>query len=301
MIFLAAVGAAVELGTGSTRFASVYLISGVVGVLCHFLATRHSSDPAPVIGASGCIAGCAAYYSVRYKGLRVAVGPNLSLSVAAITVVWVVLQLVGAVVHLGDAQTPVSFWSHLGGFGAGLILCVLYKAPDIGQLKMGHEVLATMNLRGPAATVAAVKKHLKTHPDDVIALRQIARAYAQMGETEHEAAVILRLVDLEEFDEQAALMGRLVEINMTRCYTSGKLTALAEKFKERHQELSKALLHCVLQYDGEDPYRPEAMLALAALERGSEPDRANKILRNLIADYPLHPCAELARKRGWVR
>ncbi|HWA84363.1 MAG TPA: rhomboid family intramembrane serine protease, partial [Fimbriimonadaceae bacterium] len=70
MLFLAAVGATVELATGTLRFVAVYLVSGLAGVGLHFLlAVRNISEPHPLVGASGCIAGCAAYYGIRYLRL----------------------------------------------------------------------------------------------------------------------------------------------------------------------------------------------------------------------------------------
>ncbi len=50
----------------------------------------------------------------------------------------------------------------------------------------------------------------------------------------------------------------------------------------------------------EDPQRPEALLALAGLEREGEPGRAEALLEELRRTYPLHPAAELARRRGWI-
>ena len=82
MVFLAAVGVAVEMATGSLRFAVVYFTAGMVGVAVHFLVYRHVSNPAPLIGASASIAGCAAYYSVRYTRMRVLLAPHVALSVA---------------------------------------------------------------------------------------------------------------------------------------------------------------------------------------------------------------------------
>jgi hypothetical protein len=300
MIFLAAVGAAVELATGSLRFAAVYFLSGIVGVLCHYLVLRHVGSPPPILGASGCIAGCAAYYCVRYKGLRVAVAPNFSVSVLAITGVWIFLQLVGAVVRLGEVTGQVSFWSHLGGVATGLVLSVVFKTPDLGQLRLGHEVLEAMNKRGPAAAAVAARKHLKDHPNDKVALRQLARACSQMDDHDAEADVILLLFELEAETEQIALLARLVEIGRANRFSCGKRTMFAEKFKEEQPAVSKALLVTVLQETDQDAYLPEAMLALVALQRTSEPDKADQLLKQLIESFPLHPCVDLARKRGWV-
>ena len=300
MIFLAAVGAAVEIATGSLRFASVYFLSGLAGVLCHYVVFRHAQDPAPLIGASGCIAGCAGYYSVRYTGLRVAIGPNKSLSVAAVTGVWVVLQVIGAVVHVGPEGGGVSFWSHLGGFAAGLVLSALFRAPDLGQVRLGHEVLDQMNERGPVAAAAAAKVHLGKHPNDSKALRQLARSCSQMDDADGEADAILALIDVDPELEHPALLSRLIDIGRADRLTPSKRTVLAEKFKEGSPAVARALLKTVLEGPSSDPSRPEAILALAGLERATEPARAQILLEELLSSYPLHPCVELARKRGWV-
>ena len=300
MIFLAAVGAAVEIATGSIRFAIVYFVSGLVGVACHYFVTRQAPEGAPLIGSSGAIAGCAAYYCVRYTGLKVPVAPKISLSVAAVTAVWAVLQLAGAFVHLGDSG-GTAFWSHLGGFVAGMVLCVVFRAPDLGHLKLGHEVLEKMNERGPAATAAAARVHLKEHPHDVVVQRRLARACSQMDDVKGEMECLLVLLELEPETEQPALLGRLIEIGGAARLPSHRRIVLAEKYKESNPKIAKALLKSVLSQSANDPQRPEALLALYGLERDDEdPARANVLLNELVESYPLHPCVDLARKRGWL-
>jgi membrane associated rhomboid family serine protease len=300
MIFLAAVGAAVEIATGSVRFAVVYFVSGLVGVGCHFLVTRRAPDEGTLLGSSGAIAGCAAYYCVRYTGLKVPVAPKISLSVAAVTALWVVLQVAGAVVHIGDAG-GTAFWSHLGGFIAGMLLAAIFRAPDLGHLKLGHEVLERMNERGPAAVATAARLHLKKHPQDVTAQRRLARACAQLDDVSGEAECLLALMELESETEHPALLGRLMELGESGKLTTHKRIVLAEKFKESNPAVAKALLKSVLAQSPSDPQRPEALLALYGLERDEDPARANVLLEELVASYPLHPCVDLARKRGWVR
>ena len=299
LVFLAAVGAAVEMATGSIRFASVYFLSGLAGVALHYLVLRHAPDPVPYIGASGCIAGCAAYYSVRYTGLRVPVAPNFSVSVAGVTCVWVFLQVVGAMVKIGESS-GVSFWAHLGGFAAGIVISLVFRAPDLGQIRLGHEVLDKMNNRGPVAAAAAARNHLEKHPGDPKALRQLARSCAQTDDKEGEANAILELMGVSPEQEQPALLGRLVEIGQAHRLTTHKRTALAEKYKEGNPSVARALLRSVLKEPENDSQRPEALLALIGLEREREPEGADALLNELLRTYPLHPCSDLARKRGWV-
>ncbi len=298
MVFLAAVGAAVELATGSLRFALVYFVSGLAGVGFHFLMTRHAIAPAPYIGASGCIAGCAAYYSVRYIGLKVPILPHRGISVAAVTGVWVALQVIGAFVHIGS-NGGTSFWAHLGGFVAGIVLSVVFRAPDLGQARLGHEVLERMNVRGPGAVVLAAKQHLETHPSDTKVMGDLASAYGTLGEVELEAETLVALLEISLPADQPEVLTRISEIN--QC---GRLPVLrrlqeADRLGSSYPNLAKALLQSVVQ-GPEDVRRPEAMFSLADLEMPGNPEAAKELLTEMVRQYPLHDAVALARKRGWV-
>lgn len=298
MVFLAAVGAAVELASGSFRFATVYFFAGIVGVAAHFLVTKRLPEPAPLIGASGAVAGCAGYYSFRYTGLRVPVAPRFAISVAAVTAIWALLQIIGAFVRLGDSGGS-AFWAHLGGFAAGILLSLVYRAPDPGQLQLGHEVLAQMNERGPAALAVAARKHLERHPRDVKALWELADAHASLGEGDAEADALLRLLDAVPADEQPEVLRRLAQNGRITRIPSMKRLQLAD----RHQAfppLVRALLRSVVEGPKDEPQRPDAMVALIGVERSEHPDRAEALLAELAREYAMHPATELARKRGWL-
>ncbi len=300
MVFLAAVGAAVELATGSLRFVIVYFAGGLGGVALYYVMTRHSIEPpAPLIGASGCIAGCAAYYSVRYTRLRVPVAPSMAVSVAAVTGLWLLLQIVGAIVKFGHVS-GTSFWAHLGGFGAGAVLCVVVRAPDLGQLRLGYEVLERMNARGPDAVAFAAKKHLERHPNDQTALLALADAQASLGEVDAESETLLRLLDVSTETQKPDVLRRLCKIDRANTLPVLKRLQIADQCRPSAPDVARALLRSVVDGPREEPQRPEAMLALIGLEREAEPEKATGLLLELLEAYPLHPAAELARKRGWV-
>ena len=299
LVFLAAVGAAVELATGPLRFGLVYFASMLAGVGLHGLMLHGATGAAPLVGASGAVAGCAAYYGVRYRSLRVAVAPNRSLSVLAIVGFWAAVQLVGAFVHIGDAASRTAYWSHLGGLAMGAILALAFRAPDLGQARIGHEVLDRMNARGPAAAEAAARAHLRRHPDDPRALRDLAAACHDLGDRDGEADAILVLVRVEPEAERPALLGRLSEIGMASRLPAARRVALAQKMKENDPTVARALLISVVDGGADDVARPEALLDLAGMELHRKPERAAVLLHELTVRYPLHPCLDLARKRGW--
>lgn len=299
MVFLAAVGAAVELATGSARFLIVYFVSGLFGVLAHFIFTMSLTEPSVLIGASGSIAGCAAYYSVRYVRLKVPIAPRKGISVAVVTVVWLVLQFIGAFVSIGDSSS-VSFWAHIGGFLGGLLLSAIFRAPDLGQRKLGHEVLDKMNERGPAAVALAARQHLKEHPGDIKALRNLADAERQLDHPIAEVETLLKLIDVLPESEQSEPLSRLAELEKLATLPSLRRTLLADRFKETDPNTCRMLLDSVVDGPDSDPQVPDAMLALASLEREHAPERATEILNKLQAKFPLHPTVNLARQRGWI-
>jgi membrane associated rhomboid family serine protease len=299
MVFLAAVGAAVELATGSARFLIVYLFSGLLGVLVHFLFTMSFKEPAVLIGASGAVAGCAGYYSVRYIGLKVPVAPKKGISVAVVTAVWLLLQFVGAFVHIGS-QSSVSFMAHIGGFLGGLLLSVVFRAPDIGQRKLGHAVLDQMNERGPAAVALAARQHLKEHPGDVRALRDLAEAEKQLAHPIAEIQTLFKLMEVLPESEQKEPLVRLAELGKLEVLPSLRRTLIADRCRQSDTDLARLLLQSVVDGPESDPQIPDAMLALAALEMEVNPDRAEQVLKQLEAKFPLHPTVNLARHRGWL-
>ena len=295
MVFLAAVGAAVELATGSLRFSVVYFLSGLCGVLAHWVFTRKALDPTPLIGASGAIAGCAGYYAIRYLRLKVPLAPKFGVSILAITMLWVALQVVGAFVRLGDPEGGVAFWSHLGGFVSGLLLSFCFRAPDYAHLKLGHQVLEEMNARSPAAAAATAKQHLEVHPNDPKGLQELAEALDKLGNHDEEAATLVRLFGVEPSPEILRRLGDLARLQLLPTMERLKL---AERYRSV-PDVSKSLLLSVIEGDDE-VQRPDAMLALAGLERETDEANAATILAKLLDTYPLHPTVELARTRGWI-
>lgn len=303
MLFLAAVGAAVELATGTFRFIVVYLVSGLAGVGLHFLLAAKPAwdEPHPLVGASGCIAGCAAYYGIRYLSLRVPIAPKVGVPVAAVIGGWVLLQLIGALKTFGDAQASTAFWGHLGGFVAGLAMSFIFRTPDVGHLDLHHKVLEEMNQRGPAAAAAAALRHLELHPNDPKALQQLIEAHRLMDNVDGEVGALLRIIDLLPDQDIARPICRLHDLGQLRRFTPIRRMVLAEKVRESNPEAAQCLLESVIAEPATETQRPEAMLALVSLTRTESPGESEILLGRLIAEYPLHPAVELAKARGWLQ
>jgi rhomboid family protein len=123
MLFLWVFGNNIEDRLGRVRFLPFYLLCGALAALAQALAT--SSEQAPLIGASGAIAGVLGGYIMLFPHARVwtYIAPIFVLPIPA----WVTLGLWFAFQVLyagGSAQAGggVAYFAHIGGFIAGLLL-----------------------------------------------------------------------------------------------------------------------------------------------------------------------------------
>jgi len=298
MLFLAAVGATVEQLSGSFRFAIVYFASGLAGVAAHWLFAAKGPDAMPLVGASGCIAGCAAYYTIRYLKLRVPMAPKLGASVLAVTLIWFVLQALGAFIHIGDQQNVTSYWAHIGGFAMGLILSVAFRTPDIGKLQADKDTLKQMGERSPGAVIAAAEQQLTERPNDIHALQELAMIHEHLGEHEKEAEVLFRLIDLTPEEKQGPLLERICALGEANRIPPHRRLALAERFKAEDPSPSDPLLQSVLTDPSCESLHPDALLALAAINQEKNPEKAKSFIDRLQNDFPLHPATDVARAKG---
>lgn len=126
LTFLGWVGRHVELAVGRWRFVLLYLLCGIAGGLLQVAVDQNSA--APVVGASGAIAGVFAAYAVLFARSRAAArrifGISFSSEIASAlwyAATWIGLQLLTAVAF-NTGQGGIAIWSHIGGFLLGLIL-----------------------------------------------------------------------------------------------------------------------------------------------------------------------------------
>lgn len=135
MLFLWVFGGNVEDRLGHVRFLALYLLAGFISAFTQVLLS--SDSLAPIIGASGAIAGVLGAYLFLFPRARIVtlvfilVFPLLlDLPAIVLLVVWFASQFVAGVASLetGDAfYGGVAVWGHIGGFVAGAILGLLLK------------------------------------------------------------------------------------------------------------------------------------------------------------------------------
>ena len=139
----------VEERFGRMRYLLLYLGTGGLASLTHFLSEPHST--LPTVGASGAIAGVMGAYLLLYPQARVLtlipLGFLMHLTVVPAWVflgIWFALQVVQGLFTLGvDGMGGVAWWAHIGGFVAGIAFAALLRRRD--RLQPPPRVLA---LRG---------------------------------------------------------------------------------------------------------------------------------------------------------
>jgi len=299
MVFLAAVGPAVEIAAGSVRFVIVYFLGGFAGVIAHWFFTQGHLHTPPLIGASGCVSACIAYYAYRYYHLKVSIAPNWAVPIISIIALWVALQIAGAFINIGSTQGGAAYWDHLGGFVMGIILSLTFSAPRLAHLDIARHAVVEMGERSPAAKLAAANHLLRTLPDDPQALWQKAEALAQLNDIEEEANCLMRFLEMAPENEHPDALIRLDKIGRLDLFSSRQRTKLADHYRAELPDLSRLLLLSVVRVMSDDE-RPDALYALACLDRDDYPDSAKSWIKELYARYPMHPASDLARAKGWA-
>jgi len=123
LLFLWIFGDNVEDAIGHVRYVAFYLSCGVCAALAQVLTNIES--PAPMVGASGAIAGVLGAYLVLYPRAPITVFVGfflISLPAWVVVGFWFLLQLSGGWAALGlDTSSGVAFFAHIGGFLAGVL------------------------------------------------------------------------------------------------------------------------------------------------------------------------------------
>lgn len=134
MLYLWIFGNNVEDVLGRFWFTIFYFVCGFAASAAQVFASWGSDVPG--IGASGAIAGVLAAYLIFFPAARVDTRIFLGFfaRIAALPAVlvlglWFVLQLFNGVAAFGIGQTGgVAWFAHIGGFVAGLVLCLPWIA-----------------------------------------------------------------------------------------------------------------------------------------------------------------------------
>jgi membrane associated rhomboid family serine protease len=135
MVFLWIFGDNVEDRLGHVPYAVFYVASGALAAFAQTFVDPRSF--APMIGASGAVAGVMGAYFVIYPHSRVLTAVFLVLFLDVIEIpalfflgVWFLLQLLHGAMAYGTQDGSVAFWAHAGGFLAGIGAGIYVRVRD---------------------------------------------------------------------------------------------------------------------------------------------------------------------------
>jgi membrane associated rhomboid family serine protease len=140
MLFLWIFGGRVEDRMGRSWFLAFYLLGGVAAAAGQTLVDPNLAEP--VVGASGAISAVLAAYLVLYPRARIQSLVFLGffyqlLAVPSVIVLgfWFLLQVLDGVASLGSSgiSSGVAVFAHIGGFAAGAVLAIPFRARLLGR------------------------------------------------------------------------------------------------------------------------------------------------------------------------
>ena len=166
LIYLWVFGRAVEARLGPLLYLALYLAWGVGAALVQIVVGGPSD--APLVGASGAIAGVLGAYLVLFPSAWVSLLVPVFLffwvfDVPAILVLgfWFVTQLLSgaaAITRASQVTANVAFWAHAGGFGLGAATAILVPGLRRTMPALRHPARprhrAPLGLSAPLAAVA---------------------------------------------------------------------------------------------------------------------------------------------------
>lgn len=293
MVFLAAVGVAVEFTAGWIKFLSVYLLGGLAGLGLHYLMTVRGGDTSVIVGASGCVASCIGYYSSRFIGTRVSIWPSKTVSVATIALVWVALQVSGVFIHVAEDKTSTAFWAHLGGFCVGLVLSLLVQP-----------VLPTATddpvEEAPEKMLRRAESALAKNPQDKESLALLAESANRLGDSQKERSAILNILPTLAVEELPQWLNRLGELQGWTGVSIAQKKKMAYDLRTIDSSLSANLWNNIIDDPNAGIQRAEAIYSLVEMIRESDPKTASQLLNRLVKEFDGHETVDWARKKNWL-
>lgn len=144
MLFLWVFGDNVEDALGHVRYLIFYLLCAIAGAVVHGLTAPDSQ--APLIGASGAIAGVVAAYLILHPRVKVWVLAfariPLRLPAWILLALWIAFQFL---MYLAGGEDQISWGAHVGGIIAGAILVLILRRRD--QPVLDRQIVTPRSVR----------------------------------------------------------------------------------------------------------------------------------------------------------
>lgn len=294
MLFLAAVGPAVERAAGWWRLLILFLVAGLVGVAAHHFASvsvLRATATEPLAGSSAALAGVVAYAGLRFHRARVPLLPKWYVPVWTLVIVWLALQGLGAWFSAAQFGSSVAFVAHLGGFVAGFGLALAFGAPKQADAEAKTDRIERAARLGESAHRAAL--------DDLgtgDAVLRLARHLDDTGDTDGAIAKYLAVVGSSPVDAKAAAVLRLASLGKLSLIDEPGRLRTAQELERAHPSEAALLLQSVLDGSPENT-TPELLARLVDLQAATDEASAKRAARRLVADFGPSPEAERIRLR----
>lgn len=324
MLLLYLAGPFIEDVWGRPLYLGFYVAAGVVAALAHVGA--QPSSTAPLVGASGAIAGVMGAFLVRYHNTKIRffymVGLFWRGTFAApawlMLPLWFGAQLLLATTTAGGGGGGVAYWAHIGGFTFGVAFAGAMAWQRVEQrfLAAGIEGRIVTGRVDHARIDAAMERHARGESSEALAslIEEVAvdpsnpdaaRAlWAVASESEQVEAAAPALLDavrslLQRRETDAALeIWHELTTSLPALPVEPRLglrlaqaSLLRDGSQETLVELRRALLGC----GGKPP--AAVALKVAGMARGLDDGLARTAVRLALADRELDPAGrELAQR-----
>ncbi len=131
MLYLWIFGNNIEDKLGYVKFVLFYILCGIGAAYSHSLSDP--SSMAPMIGASGAVAGVLGAYLILYPQARVHTLIFLGFFIQIVKLpsfivigFWIIIQFINGIVSKGVAsQGGIAWFAHIGGFVIGIVLIIV--------------------------------------------------------------------------------------------------------------------------------------------------------------------------------
>lgn len=206
-------GCCIEDIWGRPLYAVIYLSSGFAACLAHAAAFPESE--APLVGASGAIAGLMGAFLVRLHSTRIRFfymywihWGTFYAPAWAVLPLWLFSQVFYAVLYA--EASPVAFWAHVGGFLFGALAALFVKLTLLEEafLAPSIEQKTTLFAQHPKVTAAlqliehgrhqeairSLERVLRDNPNDVDALDLAAQTHRVLGQDRNAARMYAQKV-----------------------------------------------------------------------------------------------------------
>ena len=323
MVYLVIFGRALEDRFGPGRFFAIFALTAMAGAWVHawlvgWLAPRFLVYG--VIGASGATSGLLGAFMVRLYYARIEVAYWVFMPLQAVNkagrrfipaviavVCWFAYQGAYAAVQYGMDSAGVAYGVHIGGFGAGVVLALLFGSLPAARAEKHLAYARRAFARSEFfAARAEYLEYLERRPDDARVHTETARASLCSGEVglarSHYSEAVSGHLDTGDRGEAEEVLSEAMR--SIEGFTLGEKLHLDLAFgMERSMKFSLSLAayeNFTMRY----PFSLDApfiLLRMAGIHerRLDRPDRAVGCYEKIVKYYPDDSWADFADSEIW--